>query len=52
VYKKLLEGVQRRTDTIQSLNFEIELNEKRRDTFQLLRPKKEIVEVKILIIAL
>ncbi|KAK2394968.1 Cysteine proteinases superfamily protein [Trifolium repens] len=44
VYKKLLEGVQRRTDTIQSLNFEIELNEKRRDTFQLLRPKKEIVE--------
>ncbi|CAJ2662161.1 unnamed protein product [Trifolium pratense] len=44
VYKKLLEGVQRRTDAIQNLNFEIELNEKRRDTFQLLRPKKEIVE--------
>jgi sentrin-specific protease 1 len=50
VYKKLLEGVQRRTDTIQSLNFEIELNEKRRDTFQLLRPKKEIVEVKFLLL--
>ncbi|CAL5184384.1 unnamed protein product [Lathyrus oleraceus] len=44
VYKKLLEGVQRRTDTIQSLNFQIELNEKRRETFQLLRPKKELVE--------
>lgn len=45
VYKKLLEGVQRRTDTIRNLNFQIELNEKRRDTFQLLRPKKELVEV-------
>lgn len=45
VYKKLLKGVQRRTDTIQSLNFQIELNEKRRETFQLLRPKKELVEV-------
>jgi len=45
VYKKLLQGVQRRTDTIQNLNFQIELNEKRRDTFQLLRPKKELVEV-------
>lgn len=44
VYKKLLQGVQRRTDTIQNLNFQIELNEKRRDTFQLLRPKKELVE--------
>ncbi|KEH37255.1 ubiquitin-like-specific protease ESD4-like protein [Medicago truncatula] len=44
VYKKLLQGVQRRTDTIQSLNFQIELNEKRRDIFQLLRPKKELIE--------
>lgn len=47
VYKKLLQGVQRRTDTIQSLNFQIELNEKRRDIFQLLRPKKELIEVNL-----
>ncbi|XP_061370552.1 ubiquitin-like-specific protease ESD4 [Gastrolobium bilobum] len=44
VYKKLIEAVGRRDDTIQRLNFEIKLNEKRLDTFNLLRPKKELVE--------
>ncbi|KAJ1407653.1 Ulp1 protease family, C-terminal catalytic domain [Sesbania bispinosa] len=44
VYKKLLEAAHRRSDTLQRLHFEIELNEKRRDTFNLLRPKKELVE--------
>ncbi|TKY72601.1 Ubiquitin-specific protease ESD4 [Spatholobus suberectus] len=44
VYRKLLEGVGRRNDAIQRLNFEIELNEKRLDTYNLMRPKKELVE--------
>lgn len=41
-YKKLLEDVGRRNGTFQRLNFEIDLNEKRRDHFNLLRPKKEL----------
>lgn len=45
-YKKLLEAVDKRTDTIGRLRFEIQLNEKRRTGFDLLRPKKELVEVK------
>ncbi|XP_027364307.1 ubiquitin-like-specific protease ESD4 isoform X2 [Abrus precatorius] len=44
VYKKLLEAVGRRSDSIKRLDFEIKLNEKRRDTYNLLRPKKESVE--------
>jgi len=44
-YKKLLEDVGRRNGTFQRLNFEIDLNEKRRDHFNLLRPKKELDEV-------
>jgi len=44
-YKKLLEDVGRRNGTFQRLNFEINLNEKRRDHFNLLRPKKELDEV-------
>ncbi|KAI5415744.1 ubiquitin-like-specific protease ESD4 [Lathyrus oleraceus] len=43
-YKKLLEAVDKRTDTIGRLRFEIQLNEKRRTGFDLLRPKKELVE--------
>ncbi|KAK7303786.1 hypothetical protein RJT34_14703 [Clitoria ternatea] len=43
-YKKLLLAVGRRSDTIQRIHFEIELNEKRRDTYNLLRSKKELVE--------
>jgi sentrin-specific protease 1 len=45
-YKKLLEAVDKRSDTIGRLKFEIQLNEKRRSPFDLLRPKKELVEVK------
>ncbi|XP_027329293.1 ubiquitin-like-specific protease ESD4 [Abrus precatorius] len=43
-YKKLLEAVGKRTDTINRLKVEIQLNEKRRSTFDLLRPKKEHVK--------
>ncbi|KAK2412059.1 Ulp1 peptidase [Trifolium repens] len=43
-YKKLLEAVDKRSDTIGRLKFEIQLNEKRRSPFDLLRPKKELVE--------
>ncbi|KAK7289935.1 hypothetical protein RIF29_03985 [Crotalaria pallida] len=45
VYKKLLDAVERRKDTTDRLKFDIELYEKRRDAFELLRPKKEPVEV-------
>lgn len=45
MYKKLLEDVGRRSGTLQRLNFEIDLNEKRREHYNLLRPKKELVEV-------
>ncbi|XP_020221685.1 ubiquitin-like-specific protease ESD4 isoform X1 [Cajanus cajan] len=44
VYRKLLESVGRRSDTINRLDFEIELNEKRGETLNLLRQKKEFVE--------
>ncbi|KAK7329442.1 hypothetical protein VNO77_23611 [Canavalia gladiata] len=44
VYKKLLEAVGRRNDTIQRLNFEIELNEKRRESYNLSRPEKGLVK--------
>ncbi|KAH1041456.1 hypothetical protein GLYMA_09G044400v4 [Glycine max] len=44
MYKKLLEDVGRRSGTLQRLNFEIDLNEKRREHYNLLRPKKELVE--------
>ncbi|XP_062175471.1 ubiquitin-like-specific protease ESD4 isoform X3 [Alnus glutinosa] len=43
-YKKLLETVERRTSKLRNLSFEIELNEKRRSIFQLLRPAKKPVE--------
>ncbi|CAJ1941004.1 unnamed protein product [Sphenostylis stenocarpa] len=43
-YKKLLEAVEKRSDTIKRLSAEIKLSEKRRFTFELLRPKKELVE--------
>ncbi|XP_058758228.1 ubiquitin-like-specific protease ESD4 [Vicia villosa] len=43
-YKKLLQAVDKRTDTIGRLKFEIQLNEKRRSAFDLLRPKKGLVE--------
>lgn len=47
-YKKLLQAVdnQTRTDTLKRLSYEIQLNERRRAAFDLLRPKKELVEVK------
>ncbi|XP_057430352.1 ubiquitin-like-specific protease ESD4 [Lotus japonicus] len=44
-YKKLIESADRRDDRLKRLEFEITLNEKRRETFNLLRPKKELVEV-------
>lgn len=44
-YKKLLQAVNKRKDTIGRLRYEIQLNEKRRSAFEL-RPKKELVEVK------
>ncbi|CAI8610655.1 unnamed protein product [Vicia faba] len=40
-YKKLLQAVDKRTDTIGRLKFEIQLNEKRRSAS---RPKKDLVE--------
>lgn len=43
-YKKLLEKVERRTSKLRSLSFQIELNEKRRSMFQILRPAKKAVE--------
>ncbi|KAI4317587.1 hypothetical protein L6164_025448 [Bauhinia variegata] len=43
-YKKLIESVDKRSDKLRRLSFEIELNEKRRSIFELLRPKKELVE--------
>lgn len=43
-YKKLLEAVDKRGDTLGRLKFEIQLNEKRKSAFDLLRPKKELVE--------
>jgi len=46
-YKKLLEAVDKRGDTLGRLKFEIQLNEKRKSAFDLLRPKKELVEVKV-----
>ena len=45
VYKKLLEDVGRRDDRIKWLNFQIDLHEKHRAGYDLLRPKKEPVEV-------
>jgi len=50
-YKKLLETVERRTSKLRNLSFEIELNEKRRSIFQLLRPAKKPVEVKFLLLS-
>ncbi|XP_014510319.1 ubiquitin-like-specific protease ESD4 isoform X2 [Vigna radiata var. radiata] len=43
-YRKLLEAVDKRSDTLKRLSAEIKLNEKRRSTFELLRPKKELVQ--------
>ncbi|KAJ7955108.1 ubiquitin-like-specific protease ESD4 [Quillaja saponaria] len=40
-YRKLLESVEKRTRTLKRLDFEINLNEERRTTLALLRPKKE-----------
>jgi sentrin-specific protease 1 len=45
-YKKLLESVEKRTSKLRNLSFEIEVNEKRRSIFQLLRPATKPVEVK------
>ncbi|XP_020227059.1 ubiquitin-like-specific protease ESD4 [Cajanus cajan] len=44
VYKKLLRAVGKRDDTLKRLSFQIQINETRRSTFELLRPKKEVVE--------
>ncbi|KAL5163456.1 Kinesin-like protein KIN-13A [Glycine soja] len=43
-YKKLLDALGQRTDTLNRLEAEIKVNEKRMSTFELLRPKKELVE--------
>ncbi|XP_057489288.1 ubiquitin-like-specific protease ESD4 isoform X2 [Actinidia eriantha] len=40
LHKKLFETAERRNPKLSSLRFEIELNEKRRETLQLLRPAK------------
>lgn len=44
MYKKLHQNAERRKSKLDSLNFEIELNEARRATFQLLRPVKRVEE--------
>ena len=44
-YKKLLDALGQRNDTLERLKAEIQVNEKRMSTFELLRPKKELVEV-------
>ncbi|GFY85098.1 cysteine proteinases superfamily protein [Actinidia rufa] len=44
LHKKLFETAERRNPKLSSLRFEIELNEKRRETLQLLRPAKRPVE--------
>ncbi|KAJ0035920.1 hypothetical protein Pint_24517 [Pistacia integerrima] len=41
VYKKLLESAERRSSKLNSIGFEIELNEKRRDSLRLLQPLKQ-----------
>ncbi|CAL0325805.1 unnamed protein product [Lupinus luteus] len=45
-YKKLIEAVDNptRRDTFERLNYEIQINEKRLEALDLLRPKKELVE--------
>ncbi|XP_038874862.1 ubiquitin-like-specific protease ESD4 isoform X1 [Benincasa hispida] len=44
-YKKLLQSVEKRTSRLKSLDFEIELNEKRRSILQSLTPKKKPLDV-------
>ena len=44
-YKKLLQGVEKRTSRLKTLDFEIELNEKRRSILQSQTPKKMPVDV-------
>lgn len=46
-YKKLLQSVEKRTSRLKSLDFEIELNEKRRSVLQSLTPKKKPVDVSL-----
>ncbi|XP_058212476.1 ubiquitin-like-specific protease ESD4 isoform X1 [Rhododendron vialii] len=48
MYKKLLQNVERRKPKLDSLSFEIELNETRRATLQLLRPVKRVEEEDVL----
>ncbi|XP_061349211.1 putative ubiquitin-like-specific protease 1B [Gastrolobium bilobum] len=43
-YRKLLETVVKRTDKINRLSLEIQLTEKLKSTFNLLLPKKELIE--------
>ncbi|KAG6593970.1 Ubiquitin-like-specific protease ESD4, partial [Cucurbita argyrosperma subsp. sororia] len=43
-YKKLLQGVEKRTSRLKTLDFEIELNEKRRSILQSQTPKKMPVD--------
>lgn len=45
-YKKMLESAEKRNPKLRQLDWEIEVNEKRRSFFQWLRPKKKPVEVK------
>ncbi|XP_044500131.1 ubiquitin-like-specific protease ESD4 isoform X2 [Mangifera indica] len=44
VYKKLLESAQGRDAKLKSIGFDIELNEKRRDSLRLLQPVKQVEE--------
>lgn len=44
-YKKLLQSVEKRTSRLKSLDFEIELNEKRRSILQSQTPRKKPVDV-------
>ncbi|XP_044479989.1 ubiquitin-like-specific protease ESD4 isoform X2 [Mangifera indica] len=44
VYKKLLESAQGRDAKLKSIGFDIELNEKRRDSLRLLQPVKQVDE--------
>lgn len=45
-YKKMLESAEKRNQKLRQLDWEIEVNEKRRSFFHWLRPQKKLVEVK------
>lgn len=50
-YKRLVENAERRIPKLKDLDFQIELNEKRRAGLQALRPEKKPEEVKFLLLS-